>query len=77
MYCLEIGFINQDKKEIKVNSLEEALVIIHEFEWAKPNEIIEIKTDKGFFSFQKNKATYVEMMDSNENISCISRRNKY
>lgn len=77
MCCLEICFINNMKREVEVNTLEEALAIITEFNMARNDKTIEIKTNNGLFSFAKDKALYVEIKDMNENNKVISVLDKF
>lgn len=77
MCRLEIKLINNEKREIEVNSLEEALAIITEFNVARNDKTIEIKTSNGLFSFAKDKALYVEIKDMNENNKVISVLDKF
>lgn len=57
---LEIFFINKEKKVIKIGSFEEGLSILTDFNMAKENDVIEIMSNGFYFSFVKNKVSYIE-----------------
>lgn len=59
---LEIFFINKEKKVLKIGSFEEGLSILTDFNMAKENDVIEIMSNGFYFSFVKNKVSYIEFI---------------
>lgn len=59
---LEIFFINKEKKVLKIGSFEEGLSILTNFNMAKENDVIEIMLNGFYFSFVKNKVSYIEFI---------------
>jgi hypothetical protein len=57
---LEICFINNEKKTIKIGSFEEGLSILTDFKMAKENDVIEIMSNGFYFSFIKHKVSCIE-----------------
>lgn len=57
---LEICFINNEKETVKICSFEEGLSILTDFKMAKENDVIEVMSNGFYFSFVKNKVSYIE-----------------
>lgn len=57
---LEICFINNEKETVKIGSFEEGLSILTDFRMVKENDVIEVMSNGFYFSFVKNKVSYIE-----------------